>query len=137
MIDQIKHIEFFRPFMSRECALKIWGLSKMSNEDKFMHHWEPSMGKDAARESWRIKKEQESRHNRSALVMGDIEPYKSQIDGKMIMSRSQHRTHLKDNNCIEIGNETSFLNKENKGMQAPKGLKEELIQQVNAKLRYK
>jgi hypothetical protein len=38
-------------------------------------------------------------------VMPDIQPYKSMIDGRMITSRSEHRRHLKANNCIEIGNE--------------------------------
>jgi hypothetical protein len=38
-------------------------------------------------------------------VMPDIQPYKSMIDGRMITSRSQHRRHLKANNCIEVGNE--------------------------------
>lgn len=38
-------------------------------------------------------------------IQGDIQPYKSMIDGSMITSRSQHRKHLKQHNCIEIGNE--------------------------------
>ena len=38
-------------------------------------------------------------------VQGDIQPYKSMIDGSMITSRSEHRRHLKANNCIEVGND--------------------------------
>jgi len=38
-------------------------------------------------------------------VMPDIAPYKSMIDGRMITSRSEHRAHLRANNCIEVGNE--------------------------------
>ena len=38
-------------------------------------------------------------------IMPDIQPYKSMIDGRMITSRSEHREHLKANNCIEVGNE--------------------------------
>lgn len=38
-------------------------------------------------------------------VMPDIKPYKSMITGEMITSRSIHRAHLKQHNCIEIGNE--------------------------------
>ena len=38
-------------------------------------------------------------------IIPDIQPYKSMIDGRMITSRSEHRRHLKANNCIEIGNE--------------------------------
>ena len=39
-------------------------------------------------------------------VVPDIQPYKSMIDGHMVTSRSEHRRHLKDHGCIEIGNET-------------------------------
>jgi tRNA U34 5-carboxymethylaminomethyl modifying enzyme MnmG/GidA len=38
-------------------------------------------------------------------IIPDIQPYKSMIDGRMITSRSEHRLHLKANNCIEVGNE--------------------------------
>jgi hypothetical protein len=38
-------------------------------------------------------------------VMPDIKPYKSMIDGSLINSRSKHRVHLRDHDCIEVGNE--------------------------------
>ena len=38
-------------------------------------------------------------------VMGDIQPYRSMIDGREITSRSRHREHLKDHGCVEVGNE--------------------------------
>lgn len=38
-------------------------------------------------------------------VVGDIAPYQSMIDGSMIAGRAQHRSHLRDHGCIEIGNE--------------------------------
>ena len=37
--------------------------------------------------------------------ISDIQPYQSMIDGHMVASRSEHRAHLRENNCIEIGNE--------------------------------
>ena len=40
------------------------------------------------------------------LIMPDINPYQSMIDGSMIQSRSQHREHLRAHGCQEIGNET-------------------------------
>jgi hypothetical protein len=40
------------------------------------------------------------------MIMGDITPYQSMIDGSMIQSRSRHREHLKNNGCIEVGNES-------------------------------
>ena len=39
------------------------------------------------------------------IIMPDIQPYQSMADGSMITSRSQHRAHLRQHNCIEIGNE--------------------------------
>jgi len=39
------------------------------------------------------------------MVIADIQPYKSQLTGEMIMSRSQHRDHLKSHGCVEVGNE--------------------------------
>jgi hypothetical protein len=38
-------------------------------------------------------------------IMPDIQPYQSMADGTMITSRSHHREHLRQHNCIEIGNE--------------------------------
>jgi hypothetical protein len=38
-------------------------------------------------------------------VIPDIQPYRSMVDGQMVTSRSEHRRHLKANNCIEVGNE--------------------------------
>ena len=38
-------------------------------------------------------------------IMLDIQPYTSMVDGSMITSRSKHREHLRQHNCIEIGNE--------------------------------
>ena len=40
-------------------------------------------------------------------VIGDIQPYESMITGERIAGRRQHRDHLKDHNCIEVGNEKS------------------------------
>lgn len=59
-------------------------------------------------------------------IMGDIKPYRSMITGEMISSRSKHRDHLRAHRCIEIGNETKYL--QPKPIQSPPGLKETLIQ---------
>ncbi len=39
------------------------------------------------------------------LVMGDIKPYKSMIDGTLIEGRAQHREHLRRHGCVELGND--------------------------------
>lgn len=65
------------------------------------------------------------------MVHGDIQPYLSMIDGRVINSRSEHRAHLKQHNCIEIGNERVTP----KPITPPPGLKETLIRVANEKLR--
>lgn len=71
--------------------------------------------------------------NDAHMVMGDIAPYKSMIDGSTINSRSRHREHLRAHRCIEIGNETKYL--QPKPYAPPAGLKETLIRVVNEKTR--
>ena len=39
------------------------------------------------------------------LIIPDIQPYQSVIDGSVIAGRRQHREHLKAHDCIEVGNE--------------------------------
>lgn len=60
-------------------------------------------------------------------VMTDIQPYKSMIDGSMIQSRSQHRTHLKDHGMIELGNEQPVKQKQ---VEVGKDLKKDLWETV-------
>jgi len=38
-------------------------------------------------------------------VPQEFQPYKSMIDGRMITDRGEHRRHLKNNGCVEVGNE--------------------------------
>lgn len=64
------------------------------------------------------------------MIAADIKPYRSMIDGSMINSRSQHRQHLKDHGCVEIGNDSS-LRKRPKPLESPPGLKETIIRAVN------
>jgi hypothetical protein len=66
---------------------------------------------DAARGHLVPKEEYISRHgpnNRPGaglLVIPDISPYQSVIDRSEIGGRRQHREHLRQHGCIEIGNE--------------------------------
>lgn len=41
----------------------------------------------------------------SPMTIGDIQPYESVITGETITSRSNHREHLKQHGCVEMGNE--------------------------------
>ena len=67
------------------------------------------------------------------LVMGDIQPYQSMLDGREITSRSRHREHLRDHGCIELGNEIAH-NPQPQGIPDvnPAGRKELIRAQVDA-----
>lgn len=66
-------------------------------------------------------------------IAADMQPYQSMITGEMITSRSRHREHLRDHNCIEVGNET-IKPKEKIDLSAEtrKARKQKIIEQVNA-----
>lgn len=104
----------------------------MSDKEKFLDHWTPTLGAQEALKAWDNKQIAPGRQ--ASMVMGDIQPYISQIDGSVINSRSQHRTHLRDNKCIEVGNET-----QKQTAQLPtydKKLKERIINITNQRLGY-
>ena len=73
--------------------------------------------------------------SKSAYVAPDIQPYRSTITGEMITSRSQHREHLKQHNCFEIGNETEAMMKA--ARPEPKydreGLRRQIAEVLNSK----
>lgn len=64
-------------------------------------------------------------------VIGDIQPYKSMVDGSWITSRSHHKSHLKQHGCVEIGNDSSVTNPQPKPRQTAPGLKDAIIRAVN------
>ena len=66
------------------------------------------------------------------MVMPDIQPYKSMIDGSMITSRSVHRDHLRQHNCIEVGNE-----KMETKLPPPKDTRKEVMQAQLANMTHK
>lgn len=67
------------------------------------------------------------------MVMGDIKPYTSMIDGSLITSRSQHREHLRQHGCIELGNEKLATYKPNNMPDvAPQQRKELIRAQIDA-----
>lgn len=51
------------------------------------------------------KDEYRPRQDAGFFVMGDIDPYQSMITGEIIQGRRQHREHLRQHGCIEVGNE--------------------------------
>ena len=67
-------------------------------------------------------------------VMPDIQPYRSQLTGKIVNSRSVHRAELRSFKCVEVGNETKALFSKVKPLSPPPGLKETIIAVANSKL---
>lgn len=49
--------------------------------------------------------EYEPRNQAGFFVMSDLQPYQSMITGEIIQGRRQHREHLRQHGCIEVGNE--------------------------------
>lgn len=92
--------------------------------------WSREEGKLLPIEEWLAKNSGNPTH----LVMPDIKPYKSMIDGSIITSRSRHREHLRSHGCIEIGNEVKHL-KPYGEYKSPPGLKETIIRAFNEKMR--
>ena len=67
------------------------------------------------------------------MVMPDIAPYKSMITGEMITSRSQHREHLQQHGCVEVGNEVEHMLKPRQWVDYSAESRKELIRaQVDA-----
>lgn len=60
-------------------------------------------------------------------VMGDIQPYRSMVDGTLITSRSRHREHLRDHGVVEVGNDPLVMNPQYRGLQSPPGLKDKIV----------
>lgn len=70
------------------------------------------------------------------MVMPDIKPYRSMIDGSWITSRSEHRAHLKQHGCVEVGNEAMRVAEQQlkRGIPeaSPQKRKELIVAQIDA-----
>lgn len=107
---------------------------KMTDKEYFLYFWEGTLGKEAALASWEEK--QLNRRIQAPMVQSDISGYVSQIDGSWIDSRSKHRTHLKDHNMIEVGNDVPMKQKAPELSAKSQRERKELIgRQVYEKLR--
>lgn len=98
-----------------------------AHKAEYLAYWHHEPGTEKAEKAWQDKLDFMARRGQvnAPMVIGDIAPYISQIDGSIIESRSKHRAHLKQHGCFEIGNETKYI--EPKQMKAPGGLKEDII----------
>jgi hypothetical protein len=108
----------------------------MTDKEKFIKWWTPTVGREEAEKSWEEKQKQPTRM--ANMVQSDIEGYISQVDGSWISSRSQHRNHLKQHKMIELGNDPITQHKpveiDRKSQEARKRA---IAEATYAKLRYK
>ena len=115
-----------------QCGKVISEKQVKTDKEKYLEYWGYELGTPEAEAAWKQKVEFTKNPPRAPRVSSDIQPYISQIDGSVISSRSQHRNHLKDNGCIEVGNEkmekpkTSWIEK--------KENKEALRREIGARL---
>lgn len=107
----------------------------MTDKEKFIEWWTPTVGREEAEKSWEEKQKQPTRM--ANMVQSDIEGYISQVDGSWISSRSQHRAHLKQHRMIELGNDPITQHKtveiDRKSQEARKRA---IAEATYAKLRY-
>ena len=74
--------------------------------------------------------ERQAAKGQAPLVMGDIDPYISTIDGSIIGSRSTHRRHLAQHGKVEIG--TEDINRARTYFDRPPESKQEKRQRLDA-----
>ena len=109
---------------------------KQTEEEFFLEWWIPTIGLEAAKESWAEK--QVSIGRETAMVMSDIDPYISQVDGSVIESRSKHKAHLKQHRMIELGNDVPKQHKQvDMNTQSKDARKRHIAEQVYQKLNYR
>jgi hypothetical protein len=64
------------------------------------------------------------------MVMPDLQPYRSPLDGSIVSSRSSHRAHMREHGVIEVGNERPKPRPPQWTM--AEGLRQELITRINS-----
>ena len=70
---------------------------------EWLEDWGYVLGTSEAEEAWINKCELDNgvRHLEAPVIFGNIEPYESPIDGRVISSRTQHREDLIRSGCVE------------------------------------
>ena len=74
-----------------------------TDKEFYLDFWGYTLGSPEAEQAWKEKQEMTRRD--APMVMSDIQPYISQVDGSVIESRSKHKAHLKQHRMIELGND--------------------------------
>ena len=110
-------------------------VAEMSDKEKFIDWWTPTIGKEAAEASWEEK--QKEARKPTHMVTSDIGGYISQIDGSWIDSKSKHRAHLKQHRMIEMGNDVPMQQKKVEiSRKSQEERKRQIAEITYSKLRY-
>ena len=107
----------------------------MTDKEKFIEWWTPTVGKEEAERSWDEKVRLQNQRIQTHLIASDISGYISQVDGSWIESRSKHREHLKRHGMVELGNDVPLKQKQVQ-IQDGEARKQRIAEQVYQKLRY-
>jgi len=105
----------------------------MANKQDWLEFWGLADAQDAD-EQWARKCAMDDKvsclygKEQNMGIIPDIQPYKSMITGEIIHSRTRHKTHLKDHNVVEVGNEIAAATKMPEVKRAD--FKEEIKKQV-------
>jgi ssDNA-binding Zn-finger/Zn-ribbon topoisomerase 1 len=107
-----------------------------TDKEFYLDFWGYTLGSPEAEQAW--KEKQEMTRKDAPMVMSDIQPYISQVDGSVIESRSKHKAHLKQHRMIELGNDVP---KQHKPAELSRKSQEERKRQIAeltyAKLNYR
>ena len=114
-------------------TIKETNQKHQTDKEFYLEWWTPTLGAEEALKSWEEK--QLNIRLVAPAVMSDIGGYVSQIDGSWIDSRSKHRSHLKQHNMIEMGNDVPMKQKELSTRQNQER-REHIGRQVYEKLKY-
>jgi len=108
---------------------------QMSDKEYYLTFWNYELGTPEAEQAWKEKQEMIRRD--APMVMSDIQPYISQVDGSVIESRSKHKAHLKQHRMIELGNDVPKQHRQaDLSTKSKEARKQAIAEQVYHKLRY-
>ena len=109
---------------------------QMSDKEYYLTFWNYELGSPEAEQAW--KEKQEMIRREAPMVMSDIQPYISQVDGSVIESRSKHKAHLRQHKMIELGNDVPKQHKQvDMSTKSKDARKRHIAEQVYQKLNYR
>jgi hypothetical protein len=107
-----------------------------TDKEYYLEFWGYTIGSLEAEQAWKEKQEMTCRE--APMVMSDIEPYISQVDGSVIESRSKHKAHLKQHRMVELGNDVPTQHKPPElNRQSMEARKRQIAELTYAKLNYR